>query len=113
VAVVGIDGRVLGFTLLLSLFSGLLFGLAPAVQTLRSNLAASLNQGSSRTAGTVRGRWIRSALVISEVALALVLITSATLLVRSLVSLLDRAPGFEVDHIVTMKLSLPAATYGT
>jgi putative ABC transport system permease protein len=112
-AAVGIDGRVLGFTLLLSLASGLLFGLAPALQALRSNLADPLKEGSNRTAGSLAAQWVRRALVISEVALALVLITSATLLVRSFLGLLDKAPGFEVDHVLTMKLSLPTSRYAT
>jgi putative ABC transport system permease protein len=110
---VGIDGRVLGFTLLLSVVSGLLFGLAPAIQALRSNLNEPLKEGGNRTAGSLGAQWVRRALVVSEVALALVLITSATLLVRSFKGLLDQAPGFEVDHVLTMKLSLPTGKYGS
>ncbi len=110
-AKVGVDGRVLAFTFLLSVASGLLFGLAPAIQALRSNLNEPLKEGSNRTAGSLGAQWVRRALVVSEVALALVLITSATLLVRSFRGLLDQSPGFEVDHVLTMKLSLPAAKY--
>jgi putative ABC transport system permease protein len=110
---VSVDGRVLAFTLLLSVVSGLLFGLAPAIQALRSNLNEPLKEGSSRTAGSRGAQWVRRALVVSEVALALVLITSATLLVRSFKGMLDQAPGFEIDHVLTMKLSLPVGKYGS
>jgi putative ABC transport system permease protein len=110
---VGIDGRVLVFTLVLSLLSGVVFGLAPALQAARANLSAPLKEGSNRTAGSVGGRWVRRALVISEVALALVLITSAALLVRSFIGLVEIDAGFDSGQVLTMKLSLPAGKYGT
>jgi predicted permease len=109
---VGIDGRVLAFTLLVSLASGLLFGLAPALSPARSDLHEPLKEGGARTAGSARGQWLRRGLVMSEVALALVLIAGATLLVRSFVLMLQKPPGFETDHVLTLKLSLPAVKYG-
>jgi putative ABC transport system permease protein len=109
----GIDGRVLAFTLLVSLVSGVVFGLAPALQPARRNLHEPLKEGGNRTAGSVGGQWLRRSLVISEVALALVLITAASLLVHSFVGLLRQEPGFDGGHVVTMKLSLPPARYGT
>jgi putative ABC transport system permease protein len=111
-AQVGIDGRVLAFTLLASLACGLLFGLAPALQPVRSDLHEPLKEGGARTAGSVRGQWLRRALVVSEVALALVLIAGASLLVHSFVRMLQKPPGFETGNVLTMKLSLPTAKYG-
>ncbi|MBV8201871.1 MAG: ABC transporter permease, partial [Acidobacteria bacterium] len=115
-AQVGIDGRVLAFTLAVSLASGLLFGLVPALQPARANLHEPLKEGGNRSTGGPGsgGRhWLRRALVVSEVALALVLITGATLLVHSFVGLLQQAPGFDTGNVLTMKLSLPAVKYGS
>ncbi|HVT57130.1 MAG TPA: ABC transporter permease [Thermoanaerobaculia bacterium] len=112
-AEIGIDLRVLAFTLLLSLAAGVLFGLAPALQALRSNLHEPLKEGSNRTAGSAGGRLTRRLLVTSEVALALVLIISAALLMRSFVGLVATQPGFDSSQLLTMKLSLPAARYGS
>jgi putative ABC transport system permease protein len=108
----GIDGRVLVFTLLVSLASGVVFGLVPALQPARRNLHEPLKEGGNRTAGSVGRQWLRRSLVVSEVALALVLITAASLLVHSFVGLLRQEPGFDAGHVVTMKLSLPPARYG-
>ncbi len=112
-AKVGIDGRVLAFTAGLALAAGLLFGLAPAFQAARANLAEPLKEGSNRTAGSVGRQWLRRALVISEVALALVLITCAALVVRSFNHAMETAAGFDVEHVLSMKLSLPLLRYGT
>jgi putative ABC transport system permease protein len=110
---VTIDGRVLAFTLLVSLASGLLFGLAPALSPARSDLHEPLKEGGARTAGSASGQWLRRALVVSEVALALVLIAGATLLVRSFVLMLQKPPGFETADVLTLKLSLPVVKYGS
>ncbi|HEV3073227.1 MAG TPA: FtsX-like permease family protein, partial [Thermoanaerobaculia bacterium] len=72
-----------------------------------------LKEGGNRTAGSAGRQWLRRSLVVSEVALALVLITAASLLVHSFVGLLRQEPGFDAGHVVTMKLSLPPARYGT
>jgi len=111
-AQVGIDGRVLAFTLAVSLASGLLFGLVPAAQPARANLHEPLKEGGNRSTGGAGRHWLRRALVVSEVALALVLITGATLLVHSFVGLLQQPPGFDTANVLTMKLSLPAVKYG-
>jgi putative ABC transport system permease protein len=111
-APVEIDGRVLAFTLLVALAAGLLSGLAPALQAVRSNLSEPLKEGSNRTAGSRGALWLRGALVTAQVALALVLITGAALLVRSFVGLLQKPAGFDTGHLLTLKLSLPPARYG-
>jgi putative ABC transport system permease protein len=112
-APVGIDGRVLAFTLVISLASGLLFGLVPAAQPARANLHEPLKEGGNRSTGGAGRPWLRRALVVSEVALSLVLITGATLLVHSFVGLLQQPPGFDTANVLTMKLSLPPVKYGS
>ncbi len=110
---VTIDGRVLAFTLAASLAAGLVFGLAPALQPVRGSLHEPLKEGGNRTTGGTGRQWLRRALVVSEVALALVLITGATLLVHSFVRLLQQPPGFDTGNVLTMKLSLPPVKYGS
>ncbi|MEX2281881.1 MAG: ABC transporter permease [Gemmatimonadota bacterium] len=108
---IGISARVLIYTALITLGSGLMFGLAPALQAARPNLTTALREGSrGSTVGSRRGR-LRNSLVISEIALALVLMISAGLLVKSAIGL-QRVPlGFRTDSLVTMRVSLPLATY--
>ncbi|HEV7505353.1 MAG TPA: ABC transporter permease [Thermoanaerobaculia bacterium] len=110
---VGIDGNVLAFTFGLSLLSGLLFGLVPAIQMARADLREPLQENSTRSTGGPRGALVRRLLVVSEVALALVLITGATLLVRSFSGLTHTAPGFRPEGVLTVKLSLPASRYAS
>ena len=108
---VGMDWRVLGFTVGLVCVVGLLFGLAPALQASRADLSESLKEGS-RGSSEGRGRnRVRSALVVSEVALSLLLLVGAGLLVRSFLLLGDVNPGFDPANVLTMRLSLPSATY--
>ncbi|HEY8020207.1 MAG TPA: ADOP family duplicated permease, partial [Thermoanaerobaculia bacterium] len=112
---VGIDGHVLAFTLGVSLLAGILFGLAPALQAARGDLADPLKEGSQRVSGGVGGIGglrTRRILVISEVALALVLLTGASLLVKSFAGIVGTQPGFATDHLLSMKLSLPVGRYG-
>ncbi|HXO21567.1 MAG TPA: ABC transporter permease [Thermoanaerobaculia bacterium] len=111
-APVTIDGNVLAFTLGISLLAGLLFGLAPALQAVRADPAEPLKEGSNRSTGGKGGLWTRRLLVVSEVALALVLLTGAALLGKSFAGLVGTAPGFAPDHVLTMKLSLPENRYG-
>ncbi len=106
-----IDGNVLAFTLGVSVLAGLLFGLVPALQAARGALADPLKEGSQRTTGGAGGLRTRRALVISEVALALVLLTGASLLVESFAGLVGTEPGFATDHLLTMKLSFPLSRY--
>ncbi len=108
---VGIDPYVLLFTLAASLVCGLVFGAVPALTASGSTLTDSLKDGGRSGSGS-RGKRTRSAFVIVEVALALVLLVGAGLLLRSFVRLLDRSPGFDASRTITMRISLPQARYG-
>jgi putative ABC transport system permease protein len=102
---------VLAFTLALSLLIGVLFGLAPALESSKFNLNESLREGGrAGTTGTARQRF-RSVLAVAEVALSLVLLAGAGLLIESFLRLEKSNPGFEPDNTLTMELSLPAANY--
>jgi putative ABC transport system permease protein len=106
---VSLDLPVIGFTLLTSLVTGLLFGLAPALLSSASPDQA-LREGGRHGAGP-RGRRALSALVVSEVALSLVLLTGAGLLIRSFIRLQNVHPGFEAAGVLTARVSLPGARY--
>src|SRR6185369_4742607 len=103
----GINTSVLLFTLGLSLLSGIVFGLAPALQASKTNLNDSLKEGSRQTTGS--SHRLRSSLVVFEVALSLMLLVGAGLLTRSFLSLLKTDAGFNPDHVLTMNLVLPVA----
>jgi putative ABC transport system permease protein len=105
----GINSTVLLFTLGLSVVSGIVFGLAPALQVSKPNLNNSLKEGSRGTTGTTHR--LRSSLVVFEVALSLMLLVGAGLLTRSFLSLLRTDPGFNPDNMLTMNLVLPVAKY--
>jgi putative ABC transport system permease protein len=108
---IGIDLKVAGFTLIVSLVTGLLFGLAPALQLSVADLHGSLKEGGRGSAGDRKGQAVRRSLVVAEVALALTLLTGAGLLVKSFARLQGVDPGFAPDHLLTFNLSLPAAKY--
>ena len=108
---VTIDATVLGFTLLISLATGFLFGLAPAVRTLNVNLIDSLKNGARCAEGTLKNR-TRSLLVVFESAVAVVLLIGAGLLVRSLIALQQVNPGFDANNVVTLRVDLPEKKYG-
>ena len=104
-AVIRLDSAVLLFTLGVSLLTGLVFGLAPAIQGSRADLNTSLKEGArSQTGGAGRQR-VRSALVVSEVALSLLLLTGAGLLVKSFARLREARLGFEPRGLLTMQVS--------
>jgi putative ABC transport system permease protein len=102
---ISIDHRALGFTFLVSLLTALLFGLLPALQATRANLNDALKQGSR---SGFRRRRLISVLLVSEVALALVLLVGSGLLLNSLVRLLHVNPGFDTENLLTLRVGLTA-----
>ena len=96
--------QILLFAGVLSLFTGLVFGLAPALIASRTDLANAIKTGGQRTSGVARAR-LRSALIVGEVALAVLLTTSAGLLMRSLWRLAQVNPGFQAEHVLTLRVS--------
>ena len=111
-APVRLDWPVVAFTLVLGVITTIVFGLVPALRTLRVNLVDSLREGGQSTVGGHRQR-LRNALVIAEVSLAVVLVIGAGLMVRSLGALARIDLGFKADHVLTMRVSVPAARYDT
>ncbi len=108
---IGLDPRVLGFALVLSLLTAVLFGLAPMWRLSRGDLREGLTEGSRGVAGGGGIRRVRSALVLAEVALAFVLLAGAALLLRSFDRLQQVDPGFSTDGILTARIALPRAKY--
>ena len=111
-APVRLDGWVVAFTLVLGVATTILFGLAPALRTLRVNLVDSLREGGQHTVGGHRQR-LRSMLVVAEVSLAVVLVIGAGLMIRSLSALGRVDLGFNPDNVLTMRVSIPATRYDT
>ena len=103
---VGIDWRVALFTAGISLATGILFGLIPALQASRVDLTSSLKESSGRSGTGARQRWTRGALVVSEVALAMILLIGSALLIKSAVALARVDPGFDATNVLTMRMSL-------
>ena len=99
-----IDLRVLAFTLLASMLTAVLFGLVPSLQLSRPDLNLSLKEGGQSSG--LHGRSLRSVLMVSEVALAIVLLVGAGLLIRSFVKLLGVDPGYAADHVLTARVQL-------
>ena len=108
---ISLDLKVLGFTLLVSLLTGLIFGLAPAIQALRMNQSETLKEGGRDSVTGRSGKRLRGLLVTAEVAVSLVLLIAAGLLINSFLRLRNIDPGFKVDHLLTMKIELPEPKY--
>ena len=106
-----LDVSVLAFTFIISLLTGVIFGLAPAWQASKLGLNETLKEAGRSGSGGMRHR-LRSALVVSEVALALVLLVSAGLMMRSFAHLQKVSLGFAPENVLTMQISLPGSKYG-
>jgi putative ABC transport system permease protein len=110
-AVPALDPWIAGFTLLLSLFTGVVFGLVPAIQVSHTDLAVALKDSGGRTGTSLKQNRTRGVLVTAEMALAVVLLCGAVLLIRSFVALHNVDPGFDPRNVLTMKLSLADARF--
>jgi putative ABC transport system permease protein len=108
---VTVDAWVLSFTLGISLFTGIVAGLVPALRASKANLNDSLKQGLGRTDADSTGNRTRGVLVVSEIALSLVLLIGAGLMIRSLSRLRNVDPGLDSHNVVTMSLALPGTKY--
>lgn len=106
---IGVDWRLLVFTLVISLVTGILFGLFPALRASRTDLNSTLKESSNRSGTGFRQGRTRSLLVISEVSLALVLLIGAALLIRTMIALHGVGPGFDSHNVLTMEMSLNGA----
>jgi putative ABC transport system permease protein len=107
---VTLDRTVLAFAVVLSIATGVLFGLAPAWQAARGGIGVVLKEGG-RSSSTSGGRWIRSALLVTEVALSLVLLVGASLLLRSFAKITGVDPGFRPDGVLAFRVALPQTSY--
>jgi putative ABC transport system permease protein len=106
----GVNSRVLLFTLIISVATGILFGLAPAIQASKPDLNETLKEGGGKMAGHGRHR-VRGALVVAEISLSLALLAGAGLLMKNFLVILRTNPGFNADNVLTMGISLPEAKY--
>jgi putative ABC transport system permease protein len=106
-----LDWRVVAFTAALSIGTGIVFGLVPALQAARVDFVEGLREGGRGTVGSRRAHRTRNTLVIVEVALAAILLIGASLLIQTFVRLLNVHTGFRADGVLTMEVSLPRTTY--
>src|SRR4029453_16300311 len=110
-AAVAVDWRVMAFAFLVSLLTGIVFGLIPALQSSKTDLTTTLKESSGRSGTGFRQNKARSILVVTEVALALVLLIGSALLIRTAVALGRVNPGFDATNVLTMRMSLTGPRY--
>lgn len=110
---IGLDWRVVGFTAFIAIVTGLIFGIAPALQLSGAEINDTLKEGGRSVTGAGRANRTRATLVIAEVALSLILLAGAGLLSATLLRLQRVDPGFDARDVLTAKLSLPDVTYKT
>jgi len=110
-AAIDMDWRVFGFTLAVSLLTGIFFGLFPAFSASRSDLNSTLKESGNRSGTGFREGKARSLLVISEISLAVVLLIGAALLIRTYIALHEVGPGFDAHNVLTMEMSLNGQRY--
>jgi len=108
---VGMDWRVMGFAVLVSLATGIIFGLLPALQGSRADLSSVLKESSGRSGTALKQNKARAALVVSEVGLAVILLVGSALLIRTFLALYAVDPGFDTKNVVTMRMSLTGPKY--
>lgn len=110
---ISLDGKVVAFALLVALFTGFLCSLAPAFAALRTNLISTLKEGARTGSASSSHSWLRSALVVSEIAIALVLLTVSGAFLRSFQQMRAVDPGFRADHVLVAGYQLPLRQYPT
>lgn len=107
------DGRILAFAFAASILTGVLFGLAPALQTSHADVNATLREAGSRTTAGSKRQRTRSAFVVAEIALSLILLVGAALMIRTSLALRNVKPGFQTTSVLTMSSSLAGKKYET
>jgi putative ABC transport system permease protein len=110
---IAIDGGVAAFALLLSLMTGIFCSLAPALGALKANPIESLKAGGPNASASASHAWLRSALLVAEIAVALILVTTSFAFLRSFQKMQAVDPGFRADHVLTASFRLPLAHYPT
>jgi putative ABC transport system permease protein len=110
---VGLDWRVLAFTFLVSVLTGIIFGLVPALHSSKTELTESLKEGGRGSGEGARRNRIRGVLVVSELAIAVILLVGAGLLIQSLWRLRQVSPGFESENLLTLVVGIPEVKYPT
>jgi len=109
---VRLDGMVLVFTLVVATLTGIVFGLVPALRAARPDLVSELTE-TARGSGGLRRRKLGAAMIVTEIAVALVLLVSAGLLLRSFAAVTRVDPGFDAEHVTALRLALPGGRYGS
>jgi len=105
------DARVIVFTIALTVLTGLVFGLAPALQASRSDQSERLKEGLRGNAGGARGNRLRGLLLVAEIAMSFMLLVGAGLLIKSFLHLREVKPGFKSDNLLTMRISVPPGKF--